>query len=190
MAPPPAAPATARRATAAPQPRPSTRRPALRVFEPEPRRSPRRGISRRGHVWLGVALVVASLLAVVVADAMVAQGQVRLASIQSKIDGQLAIQKAAQSDVAQLAAPARIVAQAIVQGSVAPASVLDLPQVPLNVPLPVPDTSPLPVAAKPATTHGAATTATTAPGTHTAPTSSSTVKPAVATTPTTLPAAR
>jgi len=68
--------------------------------------------------------------------------------------------------------------------------VLDLPQVPLNVPLPVPDTSPLPVAAKPVTTRAAATTATTAPGTHTAPTSSSTVKPAVATTPTTLPAAR
>ena len=53
MAPPPAAPATARRATAAPQPRPSTRRPALRVFEPEPRRSSRRGLSRRGHVWIG-----------------------------------------------------------------------------------------------------------------------------------------
>ena len=190
MAPPSAAPATARRATAAPQPRPSTRRPPLRIFEPEPRRSSRRGLSRRDHVWMGVALVVASLLAVVVADAMVAQGQVRLASIQSKIDGQLAIQKAAQSDVAQLAAPARIVGQAIVQGSVAPAQVLDLPQVPLNVPLPVPDTSPLPVAAKPAATHAAARTATTGPNTPTAPTMSSPAKPAVASTPTTLPTAR
>ncbi|HEX7443722.1 MAG TPA: hypothetical protein VF320_07545, partial [Acidimicrobiales bacterium] len=64
--------------------------------------------------------------------------------------------------------------------------VLDLPQVPLNVPLPVPDTSPLPVAAKPATTHAA----TTAPNTHTAPSTSSPAKPAVASTPTTVPAAR
>jgi cell division protein FtsL len=187
MAPPPAAPAAARRATAAPQPRPSTRRPPLRVFEPEPRRSSRRGLSRRGHVWVGVALVVASLLAVVVADAMVAQGQVRLASIQSKIDGQLAIQKTAQSDVAQLAAPARIVGQAIVQGSVAPAQVVDLPQVPLNVPLPVPDTSPLPVVAKPATTPAAGTTAT---ATHSTPTTASPAKPAIASTPTTVPVAR
>ena len=88
-------------------------------------------------------------MAVVVADAMVAQGQVRMAAIQSKINDQLTIQKSAQSDVAQLAAPGRVVAQGINHGLIAPAQVVNLPQVPLNVPLPVPDTSPLPVVAKP-----------------------------------------
>jgi hypothetical protein len=156
MAPPAPATSAARRAAAAPQPRTAPRRPPLRVFEPEPRRFTRHGLSRRGHVWLGVALVVGSLLAVVVADALVAQGQVRMAAVQSKISAQLTIQKAAQSEVAQLAAPDRVVAQGIALGLTAPAQVVDLPQVPLNVPLPVPDTSPLPVAAKPVTTHAAA----------------------------------
>ena len=98
MAPP--ATGAARRATAAPQPRPSTRRPPLRVFEPQPRRSSRRRLSRRGHLWLAGLLVVGSLLAVVVGDTMVAQGQVRLADLQAKITSQQAIQKAAQTEVA------------------------------------------------------------------------------------------
>jgi hypothetical protein len=97
-------------------------------------------------------MVVGSLLVVVVADAMVAQGQIRMAAIQSKINDQLVIQKSAQSEVAQLAAPGRVVAQGINHGLIAPAQVVNLPQVPLNVPLPVPDTSPLPVVAKPAAT--------------------------------------
>ena len=105
-------------------------------------------------------MVVGSLLAVVVADAMVAQGQIRMAAIQSNINDQLTIQKSAQSDVAQLAAPDRVVAQGINHGLIAPAQVVNLPQVPLNVPLPVPDTSPLPVVAKPVSIH-AVTAATT-----------------------------
>ena len=153
MAPPAPATAAARRTAGAPQPRPAPRRPPLRVFEPEPRRSARRGLSRRGHVWLGVSMVVGSLLAVVVADAMVAQGQIRMAAIQSNINDQLTIQKSAQSDVAQLAAPDRVVAQGINHGLIAPAQVVNLPQVPLNVPLSVPDTSPLPVVATPVATH-------------------------------------
>ena len=159
MAPP--ATGAARRATAAPHPRPSTRRPALQVFEPQPRRSSRRHLSRRGHLWLAALLVVGSLLAVVVGDTMVAQGQVRLADLQAKITTQQAIQKAAQTEVAQLAAPERVVAQGILLGLTAPAQVVDLPQVPLNVPLPVPVTTPLPSAhtASAATTHAASTPA-------------------------------
>ena len=168
MAPP--ATGTARRATAAPQPRSSARRPALRVFEPQPRRTSRRHLSRRGHLWLAALLVVDSLLAVVVGDTMVAQGQVRLADLQSAITSQLATQKAAQTEVAQLAAPERVVAQGILLGLTAPAQVVDLPQVPLDVPLPVPDTTPLPVAhtAPTASTHTAAAT------THTASTPATT----------------
>ena len=156
MAPLASATAAARRTATAPQPRTAPRRPPLRVFEPEPRRSVRRSLSQRSRVWLGVAMMVGSLLVVVVADAMVAQGQVRMAAIQSKINDQLTIQKSAQSEVAQLAAPDRVVAQGINHGLIAPAQVVNLPQVPLNVPLPVPDTSPLPVVAKPVATHAVA----------------------------------
>ena len=111
-------------------------------------------------------MVVGSLLAVVIADAMVAQGQVRLSSLQTEINSQLTTQKAVQSEVAQLAAPDRVVAQGINLGLTAPAQVVDLPQVPLNVPLPAPDTSPLPAVAKPATpTAGTAASAPTTPTT-------------------------
>ena len=196
MAPPSSA--TARRA-ATPQPRPSSRRPALRVVQPERRRGIRAGGSRRAPVWLAVGLVVGSLLVVVVGDTMVAQGQVRLAKIQLAIAAQQATQKSMQTEVAQLAAPDRIVAQAIAHGLTAPAQVVNLPEVPLTVPLPVPDTSPagaLPAVAAPATAQPAAgTTATPATGTATPAT---TLKPATAapassttpptpTTPTTIP---
>ncbi len=145
MAPP--ASGTARRATAAPQPKPATRRPALRVFEPQPRRSGRRSLSRRGHLWLATLLVLGSLLAVVVGDTMVTQGQVRMADLQTQIAAQQATQKSMQVEVAQLAAPDRVVAQGIALGLTAPAQVEDLPEVPLNVPLPVPDTAPSAAAA-------------------------------------------
>ncbi len=46
-----------------------------------------------------------SLLAVVVGDTMVAQGQVRLSGLQSQVNAAEIAQKAAQSTVAQLAAP-------------------------------------------------------------------------------------
>jgi len=184
MAPPPSsaqATATARRATAAPQPRPGSRRPPLRVFQPEPRRAIRRGLSRRGHVWLAVTLVVGSLLVVVVGDAMVAQGQVRMAGLQSQIAAQVATQKAMQTDVANLAAPDRVVARAIALGSVAPGSVVDLPQVPLNVPLPVPDTAPV---GTPVTTHA------TSPATTPATSSSTTAAASAGTSSSTAPTAR
>ncbi len=85
-------------------------------------------------------LVVGSLLAVVVGDAMVTQGQVRLSGLQSQVAAAQVAQKAAQVAVAQLAAPDRVVAQGIRLGLSAPAQVVDLPQVPLDVPLRAPGT--------------------------------------------------
>jgi hypothetical protein len=123
-------------------------------------------VSRRGHLWLAALLVVGSLLFVVVGDIVVAQGQVRMADLQSQATNQLAIQKSVQTQVAQLAAPDRVVAEGISLGLNAPPSVEDLPQVPLDVPLPVPDTSPLPAtraAPTATTTPSTAGTATTAP---------------------------
>jgi hypothetical protein len=91
--------------------------------------------------------VVGSLLIVVVGDTMVTQGQVHLAGLQSQIAAQQATQKTMQVEVAQLAAPDRVVAEGLGLGLKAPAQVEDLPEVPLNVPLPVPDTAPTATAA-------------------------------------------
>jgi hypothetical protein len=95
-------------------------------------------------MWLSVLLVVGSLLAVVVGDSMVTQGQVGLSNIQSQLAAATAAQKRDQVAVAQKAAPPVVVSQAEAQG-MQPASKVDyLPQVPLNVPLAVPQTAPLP----------------------------------------------
>jgi hypothetical protein len=177
----------AARRAAAPQPRPSTRRPPLRVFQPEPRRRTRRGRSRRAPVWLAVSVIVGSLLAVVVGDTLVAQDQVRLAKLQSAIGSAQAAQKTMQTEVAQLAAPDRVVQQGIALGLTAPAQVVNLPEVPLNVALPVPDTTPVATAA-PASTAAAgrsATPATAAPPSTAAP--ASTAARAPSTTATTTP---
>jgi hypothetical protein len=91
--------------------------------------------------------VVGSLLFVVVGDAMVAQDQVRLSNLQGAIASAQATQKSMQTEVAQLAAPDRVVAQGIALGLTAPAQVVNLPQVPLDVPLPVPQTSSAPTPA-------------------------------------------
>jgi len=175
----------AARRAAAPQPRPSVRRPPLRVFQPEPRRRTRRGHIRRAPVWLAVSLIVGSLLAVVVGDTLVAQDQVRLSRLQSAIGSAQAAQKTMQTEVAQLAAPDRVVQQGIALGLTAPAQVVNLPEVPLNVALPVPDTAPVAASAAPAT-RAPATRAPAAPATR-APAAPATRAPA--TTATRAPAA-
>jgi len=139
MAPPATAPA--RRPASRPEPRPAARRPPLRLFEPAPKRSASRRRGRRAQLLVSGVLVVGSLLAVVVGDTMVAQGQVRLSGLQSQVTAAQVAQKAAQVAVAQLAAPDRVVAQGIRLGLTAPAQVVDLPQVPLDVPLPTPGTA-------------------------------------------------
>jgi hypothetical protein len=133
-------------------------------------------------VWLAVALVVGSLLFVVVGDALVAQGQVRLATIQAAIGSAQATQKSMQTDVAQLAAPDRVVAQGIALGLTAPAQVVNLPQVPLDVPLPVPQTAPVAAPATPATS------GTTSSATSTSGTASTAASPAPSATSATPPA--
>jgi hypothetical protein len=125
-------------------------------------------------VWLAVALVVGSLLFVVVGDALVAQGQVRLATIQAAIGSAQATQKSMQTEVAQSAAPDRVVAQGIALGLTAPAQVVNLPQVPLDVPLPVPQTAPVAALATPATSTPVTTSTATSP----APSASSATSPA------------
>jgi hypothetical protein len=144
MAPP--ATATARssvraRPSAAPT---GNRRPPLRVFQPTPRRRSAARSFRRSTLWVAAILVVGSLLSVVVADALLTQGQVRLTSLQAQVATATATQKSLQADVAQKAAPPVVVSQAESQGLVAPAQVIYLPAVPLDVPLPVPHLTPAP----------------------------------------------
>ncbi|MGO8873314.1 MAG: hypothetical protein ACLQPH_18290 [Acidimicrobiales bacterium] len=143
MAPPAAA--TARRTATRSDPRPAPsgpRRPPLRLFEPAPRRQPsRRGIGR-SSMWLSCLLVVGSLFAVVVSDAFVAEGQVRLSATQGQVAAATAAQKALQVAVAEKAAPPVVVSQAKRDGMVIPDQVVYLPQVPLDVPLPAPHTTP------------------------------------------------
>ena len=82
-----------------------------------------------------------SLLAVVVGDAVVAQGQIRLTQTQQAITAATATEKSEQVAVAGMAAPPVVVRAAEGFGLVAPTSVVDLPTVPLNTPLPVPTTA-------------------------------------------------
>jgi hypothetical protein len=98
-------------------------------------------------MWLSGILVVASLLAVVVGDALITQGQIRLSATQQAVAAATIEQKTAQVNVAGMAAPPVVVRAAENLGLVAPTQVIDLPEVPLTVPLAVPDTSPLPAGA-------------------------------------------
>ena len=163
--------APARRPAGRPTPRPAPRRPPLRVFEPEKKRPFRFRRTGRHQLWLSAGMIVTSLLAVVVGDAFVTQSQVRLAHLQVEVDAATATQKTLASTVAQLAAPSRVVARGIQLGLTAPAQVVDLPQVPLNVALPEPVIAAAPV---PSSSHAAAS----APSPVPAPTKSTPVSAA------------
>ncbi len=146
--PPPSAPSAARSTARRPdrgtdvQPAPDQRgRPSIRLFEPSPRRRRRTRRLARPELLAGGVIVVGSLLAVVVGDAVVAQGQIRLTQTQQAITSATATEKAAQVAVAGMASPPVVVRTAEQLGLVAPTSIVDLPAVPLNVPLPAPSTS-------------------------------------------------
>jgi hypothetical protein len=177
--------APSRRPSGRPSPRSAPRRPPLRVFEPTPRRPLRLRAPQRPHLWVSATLVVGSLLAVVVGDAMVTQSTVRLSHLQAQVDAAAATQKALDSSVAQLAAPTRIVARAIQLGMTAPAQVVDLPQVPLDVPLPEPVIAAAPTA--PAATAVAPARSAAVPATASAPTRGATTSAAPAPTTTAPP---
>ena len=148
-------------------------------------------------MWISGLLVVGSLLAVVVGDAFITQGQVRLSSTERALASAEADQKTLQLAVAGKAAPPVVVSQAKRQGLVAASQVVSLPQVPLGVPLPPPhivrstgaaaSSTPPPANSTPSkpvapTPSSAATTPATAPAT--------TASPAPATTATTAAAPR
>ena len=157
--------------TAAPSP--ETRRPPLRVIPGRLRPGTERGrrpagarvtrtVAGRGRLLhiVSVSLVVAALLAVVVAQAMLANGQVRLSSLQHELSLEQGAHRQAELAVSELETPSRIVATATGLGMVRPANVVELPYVSLAVPLPAPKVTPAPPAPAPTptVTPGSATT--------------------------------
>ncbi len=115
---------------------------------------------------VAVCLVLSALLAVVIGQAMLANGQVRLSGLQQELQLEQASHRQQELNVAELETPARIVAAASDQlHMVHPAQVVQLPYVSLSTPLPTPKVAPAPppAAAPSGSTGGSAPTATTTP---------------------------
>ncbi|HWF23406.1 MAG TPA: hypothetical protein VG226_14730 [Acidimicrobiales bacterium] len=154
---PPSASGAARRAalpdthrgSAAPDRRAVPRRPPLRILSPATRSKPRSG--NRMLVLLSAFLVIGSLMAVVVADDVVAQDQVSLSSAQRQVTTLTNTHRELQIAVSLQIAPQSVVKTAEGQLGMVPAGqITDLPEVSLSKQLPVPDTTPIPAPAAPA----------------------------------------
>jgi len=132
---------------------PATRRPPLRVVPTRSRRGIRGGRTAAGRGRLltivSVSMVVAALLAVVVGQALLANGQVQLSALQHELTMEQGSHSLAETSVAQLETPTRIVAAATRGGLVAEPSVIELPYVSLSVPLPTPKVTPAPAPTPP-----------------------------------------
>jgi hypothetical protein len=96
---------------------------------------------------ISVSLVVTALLVVVVAQALLANGQVRLSALQHQLSLERSAHRQSELSVAELETPARIVGAATSQlHMVRPANVIELPYVSLQTPLPAPKVTPAPAA--------------------------------------------
>ena len=165
-------------------PRRAARRTPLRIVATRRRAGSRTKVlagrqTRVVHI-LAVSLVVGTLLAVVVAQAVLANGQVKLASLQHQLALEQSLHRQGELAVSQLETPSRIVGSASTQlHMVRPAGVTELPYVSLSVPLPTPKVTP-----------GAAASAAPPPTTQTssaASTASASSAPHPTTTPTSRP---
>ncbi len=96
-----------------------------------------------------------ALLAVVVGQAFLANGQVRLAGLQHQLSLEQSAHRQAELADAKLETPTRIVAYATTKlGMVATPSVIETPYVSLSVPLPTPKVTPAPAPPPPTTLGG------------------------------------
>lgn len=159
MVPPPAAAATAtatraHRHVGSSQPRRWT---PLRLVPGRSRRSGRGtrlfGNSRLLSV-LSASIVVVSLLAVVVAQAMLANGQVRLSTLQHQLSLEQSTHRQAELAVSELETPSRIVGAATSQLGMTHPNVVELPYASLSVPVATPHVTPAPAAPPVTTTAG------------------------------------
>jgi hypothetical protein len=101
---------------------------------------------------LSIALVVCSLLVVVVGQAMLANGQVRMAGITHNLALEESTHRQNVAAVSVLEQPYRIVSTATNTLHMVHAPVLELPYVSLTTPLPTPTVTPAPATATSSTT--------------------------------------
>ena len=129
-----------------------------------------------------------ALLAVVVGQAFLANGQVRLAGLQHQLSLEQSAHRQAELADAKLETPTRIVAYATTKlGMVATPSVIETPYVSLSVPLPTPKVTPAPAPPPPTTSSAGAGAPSGGSTGSTGSTSSSSSAGTTPTTPTTTP---
>ncbi len=118
----------------APTPSPAQARPRPAAGRPRGGTLPLRAIA------VGATLVVASLLAVVAADAYLTQGQVRLTQLQQQLTSASGTHRDLEARVARLVSPNTVISQAEHDGLSAPSAVTDLPEVTVPPPTTQPST--------------------------------------------------
>jgi hypothetical protein len=117
---------------------PSKRTP-LRVV-PARRRD---GLRSRFVTYLPAVMVVLALLVVVVGQAVLANGQVRMAGLDQQLAAAQARHSQQEESVSKLETPKRIVGDATANGKmIRPSHVTQLPYVPLTTPLATPNVTP------------------------------------------------
>jgi len=129
-----------------------SRRPPLHVV-PSRRRA---GVRSRIVRYLPAIMVVLALLVVVAGQAILADGQVRMAGLDQQLQAVQARHSAQVERVSNLETPSRIVRDATANGKMThPSHVTQLPYVPLNIPLATPNVTPAPGSAATTTTTSA-----------------------------------
>jgi hypothetical protein len=148
-----------------------SRRPSLRIVRSRSGKPTKRG---RTIEIVALVLVVGSLLAVVIGQALLANDQVQMSALQHELSLEQSTHRQAELQVATLETPQRIVGDATKAGLVHPPQVVELPYVSLNAPIATPTVTAATVPT---------TTTTTPPTTTTTTTSASTTSASGSTTP-------
>ena len=120
------------------------------ICAPSRRRRVSHSLSRlfkgRALMALSIILVVGALMAVVVGQAMLANGQVRMATIEHELTLEQSVHRQIELTDSALETPARIVAAATGGLHMVHSPVIELPYVSLTTPLPAPTVTPPPAA--------------------------------------------
>jgi hypothetical protein len=102
----------------------------------------RDGARSRFVTYLPAIMVVLALLVIVVGQAVLASGQVRMAGLDQQLAAAQAQHGQQEESVSKLETPTRIVRDATANGMTVPSHVTQLPYVPLNIPLATPNVTP------------------------------------------------
>jgi hypothetical protein len=142
----------------------------------------RRLFKGRALTALSIVLVVGSLLTVVVGQAMLANGQVRMAAVEHALTLEQSAHRQIELSDSALETPARIVSAATGGLHMVHSAVIELPYVSLTTPLATPTVTPPPAATPPASDTTSPSTTSPATSPSSASTSSASTTPASTTT--------